>query len=267
MKRVARALEPVAQLGEVGHDEPRGRGRRRRAHVGGEIAERRVLLVPDGRDDRHGALATARTTRSSENGSRSSKLPPPRASTITSAPRPHRSPIAVAIAAGARGPCTYVSATTTFAGGKRWTMCVSTSRLAAASLPVTSPIRRGKRGSGRLRRLVEQAFACELLLQPLERREVRAEAEALDRQRFEPQLAALLVELGAAEDVDALAFGEVELECVELAALHLHRQRRAVLRVLEREEHRRPALLAPQLGHLAFDPERRQPVQPRAMPC
>src|SRR5206468_4202951 len=46
--------------------------------------------------------ATARTTRSSENGSRSSNAPPPRASTITSTPRAHRSRIAVAIAGAAR---------------------------------------------------------------------------------------------------------------------------------------------------------------------
>ena len=51
---------------------------------------------------------------------------------------------------------------------------------------------------------------------------------------------------------------------VELAARHLHREARAVLRVLEREEHRRPALLPAQLGHLALDPERRQPLEPRS---
>ena len=53
VERGAGALEPLAQLGDVGHDEPRGGGRGRGAHVGGEIAERRVLLVADGRDDRH----------------------------------------------------------------------------------------------------------------------------------------------------------------------------------------------------------------------
>ena len=48
--------EPSRQLRPVGDDEPR-RGRRRRGpRVGDEVAERRVLLVPDGRDDRSGAL-------------------------------------------------------------------------------------------------------------------------------------------------------------------------------------------------------------------
>ena len=90
-----------------------------------------------------GQSATARTTRSSENGSRSSKLPPPRASTITSAPRRQRSPIAVAIATVRAGPARTSRRRRCCAGGKRCTICVSTSRFAAASLPVTSPIRRG----------------------------------------------------------------------------------------------------------------------------
>ena len=50
-----RALEPRVQLGEVGHDETAGDGGRRGADVGGEVAERRVLLVPDRRDDRTGS--------------------------------------------------------------------------------------------------------------------------------------------------------------------------------------------------------------------
>ena len=207
--------------------------------------------------------ATARTTRSSENGSRSSKLPPPRASTITSAPRLHRSPIAVAIESGARGPCTYVSATTTFAGGKRWTMCVSTSLLRGG---VVAGDEADQPREARQRPLAlggEETLGGERALEPLERCEMRAETETLDRQHLQPQLAALLVELGAAEDVHALALAQVELERVELAARHLRRQRRAVLRVLEREEHGRPALLPAELRHLALDPQRRQAVQPR----
>ena len=99
-----------------------------------------------------GQSATARTSRSSENGSRSSKLPPPRASTITSAPRAQRSPIAVAIAAAARGALDVRLGDERRApAGSACVIAVSTSRFAAASLPVTSPIRRGIRGSGRLR--------------------------------------------------------------------------------------------------------------------
>ena len=52
---VARAVEPIRQLRELRDDElPRHR-RRGRAYVGGEVAERRVLLVAHRGDDRHRA--------------------------------------------------------------------------------------------------------------------------------------------------------------------------------------------------------------------
>ena len=92
-------------------------------------------------------------------------------------------------------------------------------------MPVTSPIRRGRSGSGALALGREEALGRELRLQPLERREVRADAEALDRERAQAEVAALLVELGPAEDVDALAVGELEPQPVELAARHLHAER------------------------------------------
>ena len=43
--------EPFEELAEVGDDEAAGCRRRRGADVGGEVAERRVLLVPDRRDN------------------------------------------------------------------------------------------------------------------------------------------------------------------------------------------------------------------------
>ena len=64
----------------------------------------------------------------------------------------------------------------------------------------------------------------------------------------------------------AFALLQIELERVELAPRHLHRQARAVVRILEREEHRRPPLLAPELRHFALDPERGEAVQPRGNP-
>ena len=114
-------------------------------------------------------------------------------------PRARRRPPASAstIASGARGPWTSVSATTIRAGGKRDWIVAITSRFAAASLPVTRPIRRGSRGSGALPLGGEQPLVGELPLQPLERREVLAEAEALDRERAQPEVAALLEQLRA----------------------------------------------------------------------
>src|SRR5262249_30600598 len=135
---VAEAGAPALQRGHqrvvVGDDEPRGRRRRRGANVGGQVAERRGLLLGDPGDDRHPAGPTA----SSLNGSRSSKLPPPRARMTTSmsgSAQTARS--APTMAAAARGPWTNVSATSRRAGGKRAVTAVTTSRFAAASLPVT----------------------------------------------------------------------------------------------------------------------------------
>ena len=52
----AQGAEALAELALVRDYEPSGRGRCRGARVGGEIAERRVLLVPNRRNDRHRAI-------------------------------------------------------------------------------------------------------------------------------------------------------------------------------------------------------------------
>ena len=91
---------------------------------------------------------------------------------------------------------------------------------------------------------------------------MRAEPEALDRQRAEAKVAALLVQLRPAEDVDALAVGEVESERIEAPTRHRRGQAGAVRRVLEREEDGRPALVPAQLRDLALHPDGRQPREP-----
>ena len=106
----------------------------------------------------------------------------------------------------------------------------STSRLAAASFPVTSPIRRGRRGSGRLRSAAKRPSAASFRFSRSSRGEVVAEAEALDRERAQAEVAARLEELGAAEHVHALAVGEVEPERVEASARHRHAEAGAVAR-------------------------------------
>src|SRR5207249_11728163 len=74
----------------------------------------------------------------------------------------------------------------------------------------------------------EEALGGELRIQPLEPREMVAEPEALDRQRAQAEVAALLEELRAAVDVHALAVGEVEPQCIEAAARHGHAEAGAV---------------------------------------
>ena len=50
----ARPLERFPQSNGIWYDESRRVRRRRRTHVGCEVTKRRVLLVADGGDDRHG---------------------------------------------------------------------------------------------------------------------------------------------------------------------------------------------------------------------
>ena len=79
----------------------------------------------------------------------------------------------------------------------------------------------------------EETFRRELLLEALERCEVRPEPEPLDRERAQLELAALLVELRAPEDVDALAVLEFEAERVELPTRHRDADRRTVRGILQ----------------------------------
>ena len=123
-----------------------------------------------------------------------------------------------------------------------------------------------QRGYARQRPLAtrsEEALRRELVLQSLQRREMRADAEAFDRQRPEMEVAALLVQLRPAVDVHTLAVDEIETQGVELPARDLRVETGVALRVLEREEDSRPPLLPPKLRHLALDPQRRQLLQVR----
>ena len=119
-------------------------------------------------------------------------------------------------------------------------------------------------GEGTLALCREQTLCSKLSLEPLEGSEVLAEPEALDREGAQPEVAASLEKLRAAEDVDALAVRKVEPKRVELAAGHGHAQASTVRRVLERQEDALPAVLAAQLGHLALDPDGGQSCEPVA---
>jgi len=120
------------------------------------------------------------------------------------------------------------------AAGKRALIVARTSFFAAASLPVTRPIRRGRNGSGRFRS--EDAFRRELLLQALERGEVISEPEPLDRQRAHAEIAACLEQLRPPENVDTLTVRKIQPQRIEAAARHRHAEARAVVRILQREE-------------------------------
>ena len=204
------AVEPGAELGEVGDDEPAGDRGRRGAHVGDQVEQRRVLLVADRADHRHAASRDGADEPLVGEGQQILEAAAAAGDDDHVGAALAQLPSAVAIAGAAAGPGRTSRRRATCAGGKRAVIAVSTSRLAAASLPVTSPISRGIRGSGRLRVGGEQALGGELLLQPLERGEVRAEPVALDRERPEVEVAPLLVQLRTAVDVHALAVREPE---------------------------------------------------------
>ena len=215
-------VQPGLQLGEIGHDEAR-RGRRRRgAHVGGEVAERRVLLVPDGGDDGHRAARRTHGRRASSlNGSRSSKLPPPRATMTTStagwaATRRERRGDP---AAGARALDAGLGDDDV---GGRKPRADARDDVAAGGRVRARDDADGAR-EARQRALAlgrEQALGGEDALEPLDRGEVVAEPDPLDRARPEAELALRLVDLGLALDEHALTVGELELELVEPAPLH-----------------------------------------------
>ena len=102
--------------------------------------------------------------------------------------------------------------------------------MAAASFPVTSPMRRGRSGQRPLALGGEEALGRELALQPLERREVVAEPEALERERAQAEVAARLEQLRPPVGVHAVAVDEIESQRVELAARHRDAEAGAVLR-------------------------------------
>ena len=66
----------------------------------------------------------------------------------------------------------------------------------------------------------EQPFGRQHALEALDRREMVAEPDALDRRRAEAELALGLVDLGLALDEHALAVAELERELVEPAPRH-----------------------------------------------
>ena len=94
----------------------------------------------------------ARATTSSLNVQRSSRLPPPRATMIRSAPATRlASAIAATTSAAAPAPWTRLGAIRISLARQRRPMTWSRSRTAAPVGLVTTTIRRGKRGRGRFR--------------------------------------------------------------------------------------------------------------------
>ena len=133
------------------------------------------------------AGATARTSASSENGSRSSTEPPPRATTITSTSGCRSSRASASItSAAARWPCMVAWATSKATLGQRRRAFSSTSRSAADSGRGDQPDPAGQERQRPLQLAGEQPLGGQQLAAPLEPGQQLAEADhpdLADRQR------------------------------------------------------------------------------------
>ena len=138
--------------------------------------------------------------------------------------------------------------------GKRRRAFSTTSCLAAASRPQTSPMSRGKRGRTCLRSAANRPSAASAVLSRSSRasRSPRPRrATAWTRSDSSP---GAREQLGPAVHVHAVAVLQRRLDPVVLGARHPHLHGRAALQVLQRPEDERPAGLAAEFGDLALHP-------------
>ena len=152
------------------------------------------------------ADATARTTRSSLKGRRSSKLPPPRARTTTSTSgcsveRAQRGDDRAGGALALDARLADDDPRPGEAGADRRDEVAAGGGVRTREDPDRA--RKARQRALALGR--EEALRGELPLQLLERDEVRSDPEALHGRRAQAELALLLVELGASGDVHGLA--------------------------------------------------------------
>ncbi len=166
--------------------------------------------------------AIARTTASSLNDHRSSRLPPPRPTTSTSGAGSSRlaARMPATISAAAPSPWTRAGMISTSTPRQRRRSTSRKSRTAAPVGLVTKASRRGKGGSRRLRAGSNKPFGRELLAELAQRELQRADALGLDF--VDDKLVAAArrvdVEMAAAEDFEPV--GQFELELRRGAAPH-----------------------------------------------
>src|SRR6266508_1831774 len=255
----------LTELALVRDDQASGCRWRGRAGIGSEIAKRRVLLVADGRHHWHG---TAR------HGADESLVA-------------ERQQILEAASAAGQdddvdaGFPDDVRERSRESRGGAWSLHIclreddlrggEASRDGGDEVALRRSLVAGHQGDPAgeerqrsLARRREQAFAGESALELLDSRQQSSEAQGLDRQGAEAKLAAGGEELRPAENVNRRAVDELEAERVEAAPRHADGKAGAVPRILQSEEDALPAVLAPELRDLAFDPDGRQSREPRS---
>ena len=207
----AGAVEPLTQLAEVGDDQPCRSRRRRGANVGGEVAERRVLLVADRGDDRH------RAARDRPNETLVAERQQVLEAAAATGDHDHVEPGHLAQAAQ-RVDDRRRGARALDVGLRDDDVRRREARLdPGEDVPLRGGVVAGDEADrarpdrqGPLSLGCEQPLRRQLRLQPLQRRQVIAEPEALQRERAQPELASRRVELGPAVGVDAVAVGKLE---------------------------------------------------------
>ena len=205
------------------------------------------------------AAATARIRDSSLNGSRSSRLPPPRANTMTSTLGSASSSARLRIMVlTAEAPCTAPSRTSNWADGQRWRALVITSCIAWALTPVIRPIRRGSSGRRRLSSGANRPSAASCCLR---RSSVASSSPMPDRAdlagaQHEPAVADPVLALHVHQD--ALPGGQGWVHRAIEATRDHDRHRGVDVHVADRQVHLRAAAPA-DLDDLALDPHAVQP--------
>ncbi len=203
--------------------------------------------------------ATARISRSSLNGSRFWKSPPPRATMMTSTSGSVSSDlIAPATSDHARSPCTDAYRMRNCTAGQRSWALRSTSFSASESLPVTRPMHARQERQALLAVGGEQPLVGEFAAQRFEFREQIADADMTDVVDLHREGAALGPPLRLHEGDDAVALAELLLEFHQRRRPDPERQRDVLREVLDLAVG--VAARESPLGDLALDPDGAEPV-------
>ena len=200
--------------------------------------------------------ATARSSVSLLNGSRSSSAPPPRAMTMTSTVGSSSSACTAATTSvTAVGPCTATARTSNRTTGHRRRAFSTTSRSAALARPQTRPTVRGRNGSGRLRSSANSPSAAS------SRRRCSSRASSSptpDRPQLvggEAQRTPPRPQLRTGVDDDPRAVHQRRRQPVEHLRVHGDLERQVDVRVAQRQVAGRLAGTARELHHLSLDPD------------
>src|ERR671930_1758118 len=212
----AESAQSLAQLALVGDDEARGGGGRGGANVCGEIAKRRVLLVSDRGDDRDRRVRDGADKALVAEGEQVLEA--------TAPAREHED-----VDFGLAGD---VGQRSRERGSGAWTLDIGLRHeeprrrkarrhrrdeiaLGGGLVPGHERDPTGEARQRALARWREEALVGESALDALDAGEHGSEAERLDRQRAQAELAASGEELRAAEHVHGHAVGELEAQGVE----------------------------------------------------